>query len=149
VRKRCSIFARGRGDRTGDGAKLDVCFAAAVPQCRTTRSSRVWFRAWPRSCWCEQCNIHATSKYGQRDFAYYLECVPGMMFRLAPRAATRRDPACTRQRSTSTSVPRGGAKIFARTVVQWSEPTTVVGSLWTVANGRNDALNNGQLTTDN
>jgi amidohydrolase len=60
---------------------------------------------------------------GSEDFAYYLERVPGMMFRLGAAANVQPWPGLhTPLFDVDEKCLAVGAKIMARTVVEWSNP---------------------------
>jgi amidohydrolase len=62
---------------------------------------------------------------GSEDFAYYLERVPGMMFRLGAAGSNGEWPGLhTPMFDVDEKCLAVGAKIFARTVVEWSKPKT-------------------------
>jgi amidohydrolase len=60
---------------------------------------------------------------GSEDFAYYLEQVPGMMFRLGAAGDETWPGLHTPMFDVDERCLAVGAKIFARTVVEWSKPT--------------------------
>jgi amidohydrolase len=60
---------------------------------------------------------------GSEDFAYYLECVPGTMFRLGAAGENGTWPGLhTPTFDVDEKCLAVGAKILARTVVEWSKP---------------------------
>jgi metal-dependent amidase/aminoacylase/carboxypeptidase family protein len=60
---------------------------------------------------------------GAEDFAYYLERIPGMMFRLGATNGNGSWPGLhTPMLDVDEKCLAVGAKIFARTVVEWSNP---------------------------
>jgi amidohydrolase len=61
---------------------------------------------------------------GSEDFAYYLEHVPGTMFRLGVAGNATPWPGLhTPTFDVDERCLAVGAKVFARTVVQWAKPT--------------------------
>src|SRR6476660_6385192 len=65
----------------------------------------------------------ARPSMGSEDFAYYLERVPGMMFRLGAAGDNGPWPGLhTPLFDVDEKCLAVGAKIFARTVIEWSEP---------------------------
>jgi amidohydrolase len=65
----------------------------------------------------------ARPSMGSEDFAYYLEHVPGMMFRLGAAGDDKAWPGLhTPTFDVDERCLAVGAKIFARTVVEWSKP---------------------------
>jgi amidohydrolase len=70
-------------------------------------------------------NVQSMSRpsMGAEDFAYYLERIPGMMFRLGATNGNGSWPGLhTPMFDVDEKCLAVGAKIFARTVVEWSKP---------------------------
>jgi amidohydrolase len=106
------------------GAKLEVNFHRGSPSVQndeeiTNLVSRVAGELLGEK------NVQAMARpsMGSEDFAYYLERIPGMMFRLGAAGDNGPWPGLhTPMFDVDESCLAVGAKIFARTVVQWSEP---------------------------
>ena len=106
------------------GAKLDVCFRGGSPSVHndgelTTLVSRVAGELLGEN------NVltMARPSMGSEDFAYYLEQVPGMMFRLGAAGESEAWPGLhTPTFDIDERCLTVGAKIFARAVVEWSKP---------------------------
>jgi amidohydrolase len=106
------------------GAKLDVSFVTGIPSVYNDKGLTDIVTATAQELLGPDnvVSMHRPSM-GSEDFAAYLEHVPGTMFRLG---AARRDGLASGLHTPTFDVDEKclivGAKIFARTVVEWSKP---------------------------
>src|SRR5215212_7804118 len=107
------------------GAKLNISFRRGSPSVQndeqiTNLVSRVAGELLGET------NVQSMARpsMGSEDFAYYLEQVPGMMFRLGAAGDHDAWPGLhTPMFDVDERCLAVGAKIFVRTVVEWSKPT--------------------------
>src|SRR4029078_11507258 len=105
------------------GAKLEVNFRRGSPSVQndeeiTNLVSRVAGELLGET------NVQSMARpsMGSEDFAYYLERVPGMMFRLGAAGTNGPWPGLhTPTFDVDEKCPAVGAKIFARTDIEWAK----------------------------
>jgi amidohydrolase len=106
------------------GAKLEVNFRRGSPSIQNDEQMTQLVSRVAGEVVGEQ-NVHSMARpsMGSEDFAYYLERVPGMMFRLGAAGDNGPWPGLhTPLFDVDENCLAVGAKIFARTVVEWSKP---------------------------
>jgi amidohydrolase len=106
------------------GAKLEVNFRRGSPSVQNDEEITNLVSRVAGDLLGEK-NVQSMTRpsMGSEDFAYYLERVPGMMFRLGAAGDNGPWPGLhTPLFDVDEKCLAVGAKIFARTVVEWSEP---------------------------
>ena len=106
------------------GAKLDVNFRRGSPSVQNDEEMTNLVSRVAGDLLGEK-NVQSMARpsMGSEDFAYYLERVPGMMFRLGAAGDHEVWPGLhTPMFDVDERCLAVGAKIFARSVVEWSKP---------------------------
>jgi amidohydrolase len=104
------------------GAKLDVCFRRGSPSVQNDEELTALVSSVAAELLGAK-NVISMPRpsMGSEDFAYYLEHIPGMMFRLGAAGDSGAWPGLhTPMFDVDERCLAVGAKIFARTVVEWS-----------------------------
>lgn len=106
------------------GAKLEVNFRRGSPSVQNDEEiTNLVSRVAGELLGERNVQLMARPSMGSEDFAYYLERVPGMMFRLGAAGVNGSWPGLhTPMFDVDERCLSVGAKIFARTVVEWSKP---------------------------
>jgi amidohydrolase len=106
------------------GAKLEVNFRRGSPSVQNDEEiTNLVSRVAGDLLGEKNVQSMARPSMGSEDFAYYLERVPGMMFRLGAAGDNGPWPGLhTPLFDVDEKCLAVGAKIFARTVVEWSKP---------------------------
>ncbi len=106
------------------GARVEVCFRRGSPSVQNDEVlTNLVSRVARESLGEENVTAMPRPSMGSEDFAYYLEHVPGTMFRLGSAAPNGAWPGLhTPLFDVDERCLAVGAKIFARTVVEWSAP---------------------------
>ncbi len=106
------------------GAKLEVSFRHGSPSVQNDEKITELVSHVASELLGEENVVRmARPSMGSEDFAYYLERIPGMMFRLGATSGNGSWPGLhTPMFDIDEQCLVVGAKIFARTVVEWSEP---------------------------
>jgi amidohydrolase len=106
------------------GTKLDVCFRRGSPSVYNDEGLTQLISTVAAELLGDgRVTTMTRPSMGSEDFAYYLEHVPGTMFRLGVAADERGWPGLhTPTFDVDERCLAIGAKIFARTVVQWAKP---------------------------
>lgn len=109
------------------GAKVEVCFRRGSPSVQNDESLTRLVAGVAAKLLGEQ-NVKWMPRpsMGSEDFAYYLEHVPGMMFRLGVAGANGSQGDWPGLHTPHFDIDEQclaiGAKMFARSVVEWSKP---------------------------
>ena len=106
------------------GAKLEVSFRHGSPSVQNDEKITALVSRVATDLLGEE-NVQSMTRpsMGAEDFAYYLERIPGMMFRLGATNGNGTWPGLhTPTFDVDEKCLAVGAKVFARTVVEWSKP---------------------------
>src|SRR4051794_14176569 len=106
------------------GATLEVSFRHGSPSVQNDeKMTALVSRVATDLLGAENIQLMTRPSMGAEDFAYYLERIPGMMFRLGAAGDNGSWPGLhTPMFDVDEKCLAVGAKIFARTVVEWSKP---------------------------